>query len=135
MDRIKPKPVDASVLYELGKDSWKPRLLSNSSVPTWLRRHSFRVYASGDCSLPRIEEWDDKQFECVVGGIDVIRLDPKDFRHGVFWNADHYAITSSGLLQAYGPFKSGRDWQHWLHEIPEHLKSARALDIANLGRN
>jgi len=135
MDRDRPKPIDASVFYELGKDSWEPRLLLDCAVPIWLRKPSFRVYASGDCSLPRAEEWDDKKFECVVGGIDVVRPDPKDFHYGIFWNIDHYAITSSGLLQAYGPFKNGRNLQHWLPEIPEHLKSTRVLDIANLNNN
>ncbi len=131
MNRIKAKPIDASVFYELGKESWRPKLLLDSAVPIWLRKHPFRVYASGDCSQPRIEEWDDRQLECVVGGIDVLRIDPKDFCRGVLWNMDHYAVTSGGVLQAYGPFKKGQDWRHWLYEIPEHLRSVGVLDIVN----
>jgi hypothetical protein len=52
-----------------------------------------------------------------VGGVEVIRNDPKD--NPYIYNKDVYHIVSgintSGLI-AYGPFK---DDEHWLKQLPE----------------
>ena len=124
MGAFKPKPVTPKVFYDLGKDSWAAYQLVGQAVPEWLKKFEF-VYASGDCGLPRTETWDGKIFKCVVGGIDAIKSDSKDVGLGYPWNMYHYIVTSGETLQAYGPFKI--EGQHWLLQIPEHLKTAKTL--------
>lgn len=94
-------------------------------TPSWLRRFD-HVYASGD-SIARCEAWEGLTFENVVGGIDVFRLDPKDYHRGVRFNKDHYVVTSGGVLVALGPFK---DDDHWLPDLPEGLRSLDYLQIS-----
>jgi hypothetical protein len=130
MGADKPKPIEAHVFYELGKESWTAKQLVDQTVPPWLRRPDFSVYASGDCGLPRLEVWGGKLWRPIVGGIDVIRPDADDSRRGYPWNTDHYVVISGATLQAYGPFKIAG--QHWLKEIPERLKRAGTMgEIGN----
>jgi len=127
MGADKPKPIEAHVFYELGKESWVAKQLVGQAVPPWLRRPGFSVYASGDCGLPRIEVWGGKLRQPVVGGVDVIKPDADDALRGYPWNMYHYVVVSGATLQAYGPFKV--PGQHWLREIPEHLRSARTFGV------
>ena len=126
MGIFREKSIESEFFYELWKHNGRAFQLSPGATPIWLRRFP-QVYASGDSS-GRVEIWDGFQFEAVVGGIDVIRDDPKDYSKGIRFNKDHYVVTSGNLFMAYGPLK-GND--HWLPEFPTGLKDVPYFELSN----
>lgn len=124
MGIFREKPVESQFFYELWRHNGRAFRLSPETTPFWLRRFP-HVYASGD-SMSRIEIWDELRFEAVVGGIDVIREDPKDYPKGIRFNKDHYVVTSGNLFVAYGPLR-GED--HWLPEFPLGLKDIPYFEL------
>jgi len=113
----RPKSIDPEFIYELWQTRGQVYRLHSDNIPFWLNRFEY-VYASGD-SLARTEEWSGRPIANIVGGIDVFRIDPKDFCKGITYNKDHYAVTSDNLIQAYGPFR--KDGDHWYKDLPADL--------------
>lgn len=97
--------------------------------PDWMRNiPAILCLASGSNCEPRSTEVKGKVYLDIVGGIDVVRFDPKDATLGFPFNVDHYVVLkdpdSDDMLFAEGPLKSH---EHWLKQLPERFLNAEIL--------
>ena len=109
--------------------NWKPVELIGEAVPEFLRgipdHLSPRIYASGSIDQSYLTGENPIPSGMIIGGIDVYRDAPDD---PVNLNKDWYPVIIAPGYQGYflvkGPLK---DHEHWLNEIPEHLRGAVVL--------
>lgn len=116
------------------------RVDMTAMLPDWMesipKERVLKCLASGDDVQPVRTEVAGRVFEDVVGGIDVLRIDPADARFGVILNKDHYVVLRDlrgNALMVEGPFK---DDEHWLTAEPERFKNVEVLipeDQADVG--
>lgn len=100
-------------------------------MPDWMQSipkvRVMKCLASGDDVEPVRTQVAGRVFEDVVGGIDVLRIDPADAQFGVMLNRDHYVILGDprgNALMVEGPFE---DDEHWLTAEPERFKNVEVL--------
>lgn len=123
----KIKKVTAAELQPITERNWVPVQLSYGSLPEWLRRapplQRLYVYASGSHVNPLVDGFG----RCIIGGIDILR-DARSHGDPVNLNRDHYIMirdtnTDDAILVKV-PLKHD---EHWINDIPEHLKNVEFL--------
>ncbi len=119
---------------EVMKREWVPVQLLGHAIPDWLRGiptetlHS--VYASG--SFITASEYGDKMIPSgsLIGGYDVYRNAPDD---PVNLNKDWYfVIAQPGSELLILVKKKPPQEEHWVDEIPNHLKGVEILGVPPL---
>lgn len=85
------------------------------------------MWASGTVHQPRLATGASYHYEDAIGGMDLMRIDPKDSALGFPYNKDHYVFVHDkanvDVVQVFGPYGKGEP-DHWLHDLPDHLKKA-----------